>query len=194
MRLHEHGVDEVVVKFRVLLLDGPRRIDEIHAAAHQWYDPADDGCNERDPPRRQPRPTDAARQPPGQQPMLDENAARQPDEPRHAGGEQKRRQGHALVVGTRGSEPLCQIAVRLGVGFAPSVPGAHGQRMPGERFAGAGGGSAFGNCRHHVLRVPGSIADSTEKKDQPQVSRLKYIGDLHPLRHRIDDRRKSLLW
>ena len=126
MRLHEHGVDEVVVKFRVLLLDGPRRIDEIHAAAHQWYDPADDGCNERDPPRRQPRPTDAARQATGQQPMLDENAARQPDGPCHAGGEQKRRQGHALVVGTRGSEPLCQIAVRLGVGFAPSVPGAHG--------------------------------------------------------------------
>ena len=115
MRLHEHSVDEVVVKFGVFALDGPRRIDEVDAIPHERHDPADDRGRERHEPRDEPCPADGPRQAARHDPVLHHDARRQPDERRDTRAQQERRQGHALVVGPRGGQTLREVTIRLRV-------------------------------------------------------------------------------
>ena len=131
MRLHEDGVDQIVVEFGMLSLDHAGRVDKIHAIPHQRHNPADAGRDDRREPRQQPDPP----RPPGQatrhEPVFEHHAARHPDESGHTGPEQKRGEGDPLVVGGGSGEPPCEIAFRLGVGLAVVAPPADGERLCG---------------------------------------------------------------
>ena len=131
MRLDEHGVDEIVVEFRVFFLDHPRRVDEIHAIPHQRQNPPAASRHDRREPRQEPRPPRPAGQAARHEPVFERHAACYPDERGHAGAKQERDESDTLVVGTGRGQPPGQIAFRFRVRLAVVCPRADGERLGG---------------------------------------------------------------
>ena len=131
MRFHEHGIDQVVVQFRMLPLDHAGRVDQIDAIPHQRQDPADTRGDDRHEGRQQPRPPGPPRQAPRDQPVFEHHAKRHPDQCGQSRPEQKRRDRDPLEVGARGSKTLGEITLRFGVGLAVVAPSADGEGLGG---------------------------------------------------------------
>ena len=141
MGLHEHGVHDVVVEFGVFPFDGPRRIDQIHAIAHQRQDPADGRRSERREPHQEPRPSGPPRQAARHEPVFEHHATRHPADRPDTSAEQKGRDGDPLIVGTGRGEPSGEVPFRLGVGLTVIGPRTDGKRL----------GGWLGNRRHRWI-------------------------------------------
>ena len=174
MRLHQHGVDQVVVEVGVFLLDGPGGVDQVHAIAHQRHDPADHGGQERRDARRQPGDTKPARQAAGHQPVLEEDAAGQPEQHPDAGTEQEGRQGHALEIGAGRRQSLGQIAIRFRFPFARVGPFGDRERVAAEDPAGSRPVRAMGGIRMRSLR---SSCPQCRRTARRRTARGRTVGN-----------------
>ena len=113
MGLGKHGVDDVVVQLGMLLLEHPRRVDEVHLVAHQRHHPADHGGREHDEPRGEPGPANPRRQATRDQPVFHDHTAGKPEHGSDARREQERGQRHALEVGTGRRQTFREIPLRF---------------------------------------------------------------------------------
>ena len=110
-RLHQHRVDDVVVKLGVVALDGPGRVNEVHPIEHQRQQPPHGRGDDRGHCHDQPRPADPGGQASGHQVVLEQHAAGEPEHQPDARRQQERRDRHALVVGHCLAEPFGEVAV-----------------------------------------------------------------------------------
>ena len=159
--LDEHGVDEIVVQFGVVPLDGPGGEHEIDAIHDQRHEPADRRRHGRREADRQPRPPGPRRQAAGHEPVLDEHARQHPGHGGHRGGQQERGHHHALEVGDRGGESAGEVLLRLGALDGIAAPGPNGQRISpllGHAGHGLNPSLGDGSSREHAGPVSGMPA------------------------------------